>query len=102
MSNLIGIVLLAAGVLGTAVFVGLYSIRAPWWGSEIGWHLVTFPGALGLLEANGLAFRIVGDYPGRQAVNLALFAVIVAAVWWRVALLNRVSGEHDDEKSPRA
>jgi hypothetical protein len=91
MNELIGILLLAAGVLGVIVFVALYSIRVPWWRSEIGWYLVTFPGALGLLLANGLAFRILGDYPGRQLVNLLLFVVVVASIWWCVALLVRVT-----------
>jgi hypothetical protein len=91
--NLFSNLLLAAGVAGVAWFVALYSLRAPWWANEIGWHLVTFTSALGLLMANALTFRLVGDYPGRQTVNLILFAVIVASVWWRVTLLHRATRE---------
>lgn len=89
--------LLAVGLIGSAVFIVLYSNSAPWWRSELGWHLVTFTGSLGLLMANGLLFRIVGEYPGRQTVNTILLAVIVAVVWWRVALLNRIAHEDTDE-----
>lgn len=91
MITIVGTVLLAVGVLGVGWFIVRYSLEAPWWRGEVGWHLVTFTGALGLLMANGLAFRLAGDYPGRQAANLVLFAVIVASVWWRVALLHRVT-----------
>jgi hypothetical protein len=90
-TNLIAVLLLGAGVLGAVVFVGLYSWRAPWWRTEVGWWLVTFPSSLGLLLANGLVFRIAGDYAGRQTVNLVLFAVVVASVWWCVALLHRAT-----------
>jgi hypothetical protein len=89
--NLFSNLLLAAGVAGVAWFVALYSLRAPWWANEVGWHLVTFTTALGALMANGLIFRIVGDYPGRQIVNLVLFTVVVVSVWWRVALLYRAT-----------
>lgn len=89
MTELISIVLLAAGLLGVVVFVGLYSWWAPWWRTEVGQWLVIFPSSLGLLLANGLVFRIVGDYPGRQFINLALFAVCVASPWWSVRLLVR-------------
>lgn len=87
MTDLIAIILLGAGVLGVAVFVGLYSWWAPWWRSEAGQWLVTFPSSLGLLLANGLVFRILGDYPGRQTINLALYLVCLASVWWSVRLL---------------
>lgn len=91
MNDILGMALLGAGVAGSAVFIVLYSLRARWWRSEVGWWLVTFPGSLGLLLANGIVFRLVGDYPGRQLVNLVLFVVVVAAVWWCVALLHRAT-----------
>jgi len=89
-TDVIGIALLGAGVLGAAVFVGLYTWWTPWWRSEVGQWLVSFPAALGLLLANGLVARAVGNYPGRQAINLVLFVVCVASVWWSVRLLVRV------------
>jgi hypothetical protein len=87
--QLIGTVLLVVGVLASVTFVAAYSYYTDWWRSEVGWHLVTFPAALGLLEASGLVFRLVGDYPGRQAVNAVLFAVIVATTVWRAVLVFR-------------
>lgn len=86
-----GTALLAAGLVGSVVFIAGYTVRAPWWRSEAGWHLITFPAALGLLEANGLVFRWLGDYPGRQTVNLLIFAAAVGATWWRVALMIRAT-----------
>lgn len=90
MIDLIGIALLGAGVLGAALFVGVYTWWTPWWRTETGQWLVTFPSSLGLLLANGLVFRLLGDYPGRLAINLVLFVVCVASVWWAFALLVRV------------
>jgi len=89
-SDLVAVLLLGAGFLGVAAFVGLYTWWTPWWHSETGKWLVTFPSSLGLLLANGLVGRIVGDYPGRQLINLILFVVCVASVWWAFALLVRV------------
>lgn len=91
MTDIVGTTLLAAGVLGVVVFVALYSRRVPWWRGEVGWWLVTFPSSLGLLMANGLVFRVAGDYPGRQLVNTTLFVAVVASVWWCVTLLAKVT-----------
>lgn len=90
MTDVIATVLLGSGVLGTAVFVGLYTWWTSWWHSEVGKWLVVYPSSLGLLLANGLVFRLLGDYPGRQVINFVLFLVCVASVWWSVTLLVRV------------
>jgi uncharacterized membrane protein len=59
--------------------------------TEMGWHLVVLTADLGLLMANGLIFRLLGDYPGRQVVNTVLFAVVVATIVWRILLLHRAT-----------
>lgn len=100
MTNIVGMFLLAAGATGAATFIVLYTMRAQWWHTELGWHLVVFPGSLGLLLTNGLVFRLVGDYPGRDVVNLVLFVVLVAAVWWRVALLVKANRDPDPDPDP--
>jgi uncharacterized membrane protein len=84
-----GLAELVAAILGVIAFVALYTRRAPWWRSEVGRWLVTYPIALGLLLINGVVFRVIGDYPGRQTVNLVLFGVIAGSVWWSFALLYR-------------
>jgi hypothetical protein len=95
-TDVLGILLLSAGVLGAAVFVGLYSLWTRWWRTEVGQWLVAFPSSLGLLLANGLVYRLAGEYPGRQLINLVLFLVCVASVWWSVRLLIRAM-----RRSPR-
>lgn len=89
MIQLIGTVILAAGVVGSLAFIGAYSYYTDWWRSEIGWHLVTFVACLLVLEVNAVAVRLFGDYPGRGLVNLAAFGGMVAATWWRAALVIR-------------
>ena len=99
MTALFGIVELVAAVAGVVAFIALYTRQAPWWRSAVGWWLVTYPAALGLLLINGVVGRTVGDYPARQAVNLVLFAVIAGSVWFSVALLYRAKKKERSQES---
>ncbi len=87
--DVFAVVLLAAAALGSVAYIAVYTRYADWWRTEIGWSLIGFPGVLGLLAVNGLAFRLLGDFPGRQAVNVGLFFVWVAVVWWLATLVYR-------------
>lgn len=87
---LVGTLELIVAVVGAFAFVVLYTRQAPWWRSEVGRWLVTYPLALGLLLVNGVVGRIAGDYPGRQAVNLSLFAVVAGSTVWSCTMLLRI------------
>lgn len=89
MTNVVQLGLLVLAFTGAVAFIGLYTWWVDWWTSEIGWHMVTFAAVLLILSGNALAFRIFGDYPGRQPVNIAVFTVWVAAQWWRNAMVIR-------------
>lgn len=91
MTQHIGTLLLIAGLVGSLVFIGAYTYYAKWWRSEVGWHLVTFVACVAVLEGSAIAFRLLGDYPGRGAVNVVAFTGLVAATWWRAALVFRAN-----------
>lgn len=99
MTQLVGTTLLALALLGSGLFVVTYTRRVRWWRTPIGWYLIGAQGVLLLLAGNGLAFRLFGDYPGRQAANLAVFAFWVSAAW----LLNVIAWrENRPRRHPRA
>lgn len=87
-------VLAALGMAGCWYFVAAY-----WWTTGGGWrrtaggrHLMAFTANLGGLLTLVVVNRVFGDYPGRQAITLALFAALVAQIFWRCVLLHRAQG----------
>ena len=63
------------------LFPVLYFFR-PWWRSLAGLALMTSSFGLALLIDISLAYRVFGnDYPGRDAVRLTVYALIVAGSW---------------------
>lgn len=100
MSATVVSILLMAAAAGVAAFVGLYSWYTPWWRNETGRWLVTFPSLVGLLCANGVVFRLFGDYPHRDTVSTILLAATVVSIWWRLVLLIHVIRRYPKKDRP--
>ena len=86
----------ALGAAGCWYFVAAYWVttRGDWHRTAMGRHVMQFTANLGLLMTLIVAARIWPTYPGRQAVTLAAFAVLVVQIWHRVVLMHRA--QHAD------
>lgn len=82
MIEALAILLLLAAWTGSALFLVMYSMRHRWWREDVGWYLAPMQFVLLVLASNALAFRWLGEFPGRKWINLAAFVIWVAAVWW--------------------
>ena len=79
-------------VLPATLFPIIYFFR-PWWRSLAGRALMTSSLGLALLIDISLAYKVFGnDYPGRDAVRLTVYALIVAGSWMILFALFRAGG----------
>lgn len=82
-------ILVAAALAGDLLFVAAYVITAPWWRSEWGRHMTAFGVSLGAILALSLAYRLFGDYPGRQVLLLVAFGALTLLLWQRAVIVIR-------------
>lgn len=76
-------VLLVAGAVPAIVFPVYYTVRAPWWRSEMGRHLFAFSLLFALLYVNALVGRL-GLLPRDVQVWVGVgFLVFGAVVSWQ-------------------
>lgn len=76
-------VLLVAGAVPAIVFPVYYTVKAPWWRSEMGLHLFAFSLLFALLYVNALVNR-VGLMPREVQVWVGVvFLVFGAVVAWQ-------------------
>lgn len=82
--------LLVAAAFGACLtFVAVYGTTAPWYRSEMGWHMMAFVFSLGLILGLSLAYRIWGEYPGRKVLLIVAFGLLTVLLWQRVYLVIR-------------
>jgi branched-subunit amino acid transport protein AzlD len=90
--QLIGNAILVAGAIPSVLFVVFYA-RARWEDTQIGRQTM----ALSLVIMGVLVlsvFRVFfGDSPVYASVRLAVFALIVPTLWWRLYLLLKTQRE---------
>lgn len=83
-------------------FVVLYHVKAPWWRSEIGRHVMTYStvvaAVLTLATVRLFSGASLDDTPWFAALRLVVFAGVPAAIGWRIAILWRVQRRN---RSPR-
>jgi hypothetical protein len=77
--------------LGCWWFVARYTSLYKWWRNEIGAHLVVISAALGLLTTYYAVVSVYPELPARSQIRFVLFALLVAAVVWRVIIFERVA-----------
>lgn len=87
--TLVSTLLTATALAACITFVTVYATTAPWRSTEWGRHMMAFAVCLGLLLGLGLAYRIFGDYPGRQVLLAVVFATFTVLLWQRVYLVIR-------------
>jgi len=74
--------LIAAAALPETVYFFIYTFTAPWWRSAVGRALFTKGLALTLLLDIAVLYQLFGnDYPGRDAVRLTVYTLIVVGLW---------------------
>lgn len=77
------IVLLALFVSSCWAFVIGYATRYRWWDNQVGRHLISFSGCLGLFGTYYTVLAVWPDMPGRSGIRLALFTVLTGVTVWR-------------------
>jgi hypothetical protein len=97
----IGTVLAAIGGVGCWYFVVSYwaLTRGDFRLTPEGRHIMQFTANLGVLFSLIVAARIWPDYPGRDAVTLVAFALLVGQIWWRIVLMHRAQHDRSDGRS---
>lgn len=92
-----------ATALGALVFVISYAwvTRGGWKDSTMGRHVMTFMAAILIVCTLAVIGVVWGtDWPNRNIIRTAAWALIGACIWWRVALLYRVQHHGDDATRP--
>lgn len=84
------VALMVLGFVGCAWFVFRYTQRFRWWSTEWGRHLIAFSSCVGLFMAYFLLLAAWPGLPWKNTVRTALFASLIAIIWWRVVMLERV------------
>lgn len=82
--------LLFAAWLPYTLFVLLYTTRSPWYASALGRSLVLSKLVIAVLLSSSLLTQVFGDYPGRLAVRVFLFAGAITAGWYQLIVLVRL------------
>lgn len=91
-ADVIALILVLAMAPPATLFPILYAFR-PWWKSLIGRALMTHSVGLALLIDISLLYKAFGDdYPGRDVVRLAVYAVILVGVTGQCIALIRSRG----------
>lgn len=87
--------LVAVGAAGCWYFVVAFwlTTAGDWRHNRGGRHVMLFTADLGLLMTLIVAARIWPDYPGREVVTLAAFALLVVQIVYRCVLLHRAQHE---------
>jgi hypothetical protein len=76
------------------VFVGLYGLRSRWRVTAGGRGIMRLVGCIAVIGALSTCTILLGDYPGRQFVRLALIAAVGVAVM--DLLLTLIAAQRDD------
>lgn len=88
-----GNILLVATAVLSWTFCGLYQLLAPWRQTEMGRNVMTKSLAIAAVTSLGSLRLIVGaslDAPWFQAVRVGVFAVVPAAIAWRILILLKI------------
>lgn len=77
------------GLLNCVAFCVVYWVTShgAWLKDEAGQFMMLFFGSLGLVFLVVILNRILGNYPGRSAVGIGLYIVLVLATGWPMRLL---------------
>jgi ABC-type spermidine/putrescine transport system permease subunit II len=97
--ELVVTVLVAIGTAACGAFIVLYHRWHDWSGDHTGRHLMATQTAIGVVLLAVLAFRLWGDYPGRQAVVTIAFGWVVFSLCQRVVMLVRFRRQSTDRRS---
>lgn len=80
-----------AAIIGIVLFFALYATLARWWRSWQGWYNMLLTVALLGLAGLGLLSRVHGpDYLHDDLFRMAVYAIVVIVIWWRLILFIRV------------
>lgn len=81
-----------AALLALLVFIPRYHVvtAGAWRHHPWGRHVMIISVCMLLVLAQAVAFRIFGDWPGREWVLLAMFASYAGSLWQRVWLNERM------------
>lgn len=89
-------VLLVSGLVAALGFVVVYS-RASWRLTPVGTSVMLLSGSLSVLVIFGTVNALLGDYPAREWVRLAVYALMNVALWRQLIVLIKVQkGSYQD------
>lgn len=86
-------------------FCVIYHVKAPWWRSEIGRHVMTYSAVVAAVLTLSVVRMLGGaslETPWFQLVRLFVFAGVPVAIAWRIAILLRLQrrpGRHAPDRS---
>lgn len=101
-AELIQTILAAATIVVTLDFLRLYLKPSErWWRSAFGWSLTLMAFSIGLTSAATVLFRMLGVYPGRDALLIIGALVTLIAMTMRDSVLRKAQ-KHDKSLDPTA
>lgn len=94
MIHLLGTIALLAGAVVATLFVVLYHLSAHWWGSEEGWHVMSFTGAIAAVldftSVRALTATPLHLPPGVDVARTLIFGTVAGLLAWRLWMLYRI------------
>lgn len=88
-AKLIAYAVLGTGWLASAWFIARYGTTRPWFGSEVGRHLMAMSISVGAFFTLYLALAIWPEFPGRTVIRFALLILLVTTVVWRAIIFEK-------------
>lgn len=87
-ADTLAVLLVIAMAPAATAFPIVYGLTSPWYRSLVGRALMTKAVGLAALIDISIVYEFMGDdYPGRDAVRLTVFSLILAGVWLQFAAL---------------
>lgn len=100
MINTVGNVLLILAAVPATLAALLYGTRVTWWRSRWGRHLFSYMTAIAVVLDLGVVRLVFGSRPWFEALRVAAFGVVVAALWWRAVFVYQAYREGSPDESP--
>lgn len=100
MITVVGNVLLILAAIPATAAAVLYAAGVTWWRSRWGRHLFSYMMSVALVTDLGVVRLVAGDRPWFAAVRTAAFALVVFALWWRLAFVYQAYREGSPDESP--
>jgi hypothetical protein len=82
--SLLNFILISLAVIPALAFPVVYALTATFWKSILGRGFFIYATMFGVAMGLSLINRLLGDYPGRLAVSISVYALFTLGLWFNL------------------